>query len=139
MHAKTQSLTRRLLLCGAIAGPLFLLVVLIQDYTRPGFDPRLHLLSLHSLGDCGWVQIVNFVLAGLLNLLYTVGLWRRLHLGPAGTWVPLLTGAYGLGLVTVGVFTTDCARLKAISLRMLGRRSIGSLCFALGRRLLLGA
>jgi hypothetical protein len=107
MHAKTQSLTKILLLCGAIAGPLFLLVVLIQDYTRLEFDPRLHLLSQLSLGDWGWVQIVTLVLAELLNLLYAAGLWRRLHPGPAGTWAPLLIGAYGLGLITVGVFTTD--------------------------------
>ena len=109
MQTKTLSLTRILLLCGAIAGPLFILTVLIQDYTRPGFDPRLQALSLLSLGDWGWVQIVNFVLAGVLNLLYAVGLWRRLHPGRAGTWGPLLIGAYGLGLIAVGVFRTDPA------------------------------
>jgi Protein of unknown function (DUF998) len=103
------SLTRILLLCGAIAGPLFLLTLLVQDYTRPGFDPRLDMLSLLSLGDWGWVQITNFVLAGVLNLLYAAGLWRRLHPGRAGTWGPLLIGAYGLGLLVVGVFRTDPA------------------------------
>jgi hypothetical protein len=101
--------THLLLLCGAVAGPLFILTVLIQDYTRPGFDPRLQLLSLLSLGDWGWVQIANFVLAGVLNLLYAVGLWRRLHPGQAGTWGPILIGAYGLGLIAVGVFRTDPA------------------------------
>src|SRR5437588_11925355 len=109
MHTKTLSLTRLLLLCGAIAGPLFIFTVLIQDYARPGFDPRLDPLSLLSLGDWGWVQIVNFALAGVLNLLYAVGLWRRLHTGRAGTWRPLLIGAYGLGLIAVGVFRTDPA------------------------------
>ena len=90
MQTKILSLTRILLLCGAIAGPLFILTVLIQDYTRPAFDPRLQGLSLLSLGEWGWVQIVNFVLAGVLNLLYAGGLWRRLHPGRAGTWGPLL-------------------------------------------------
>jgi hypothetical protein len=98
-----------LLLCGAIAGPLFIFVLLVQDYTRPGFDPRLDLLSLLSLGDWGWVQIANFILAGLLNLLYAVGLWRRLHPGPGGTWGPILIGAYGFCLVLVGIFRTDPA------------------------------
>src|SRR2546423_3346612 len=107
VQTKTLSLTRILLFCGAIAGPLFILIVLIQDYARPGFDPRLQPLSLLSLGDWGWVQIVNFVLAGVLNLLYAVGLWRRLHPGRAGTWGPILIGAYGLGLILVGIFTTD--------------------------------
>jgi hypothetical protein len=109
MQTKTLSLTRILLLCGAIAGPLFILTVLIQDYTRPAFNPRLQALSLLSLGEWGWVQIVNFVLAGVLNLLYAGGLWRRLHPGRAGTWGPLLIGAYGLGLISVGVFRTDPA------------------------------
>ena len=54
IQTKTLSLTRLLLLCGAIAGPLFIFTLLVQDYTRPGFDPRLDLLSLLSLGDWGW-------------------------------------------------------------------------------------
>jgi|SRR5579859_1427984 len=107
MQTRTLSLTRILLLCGAIAGPLFVLIVLIQDYTRPGFDPRQYLLSVLSLGDWGWVQITNFVLTGVLNLLYGVGLWRRLHPGRAGTWGPIFIGVYGLILITVGVCTTD--------------------------------
>ncbi|GAC1378100.1 MAG: hypothetical protein NVSMB33_01430 [Ktedonobacteraceae bacterium] len=107
MPTKALSLTRILLLCGAIAGPLFIFTVLIQDYTRIGFDPRLDPLSLLSLGGWGWVQIVNFVLAGVLNLLYAGGLWRRLHPGRPGTWGPILIGAYGLGLIAVGVFRTD--------------------------------
>jgi len=109
MQTKTLSLTRILLLCGAIAGPLFIFTVLIEDYTRPGFDPRLDPLSLLSLGDWGWVQMVNFALAGVLNLLYAVGLWRRLHTGRAGTWGPILIGAYGFGLILVGIFRTDPA------------------------------
>jgi hypothetical membrane protein len=109
MQTRTQSLTRILLLCGAVAGPLFILTVLIQDYTRPDFDPRVHLLSLLSLGDWGWVQIANFVLTGVLNVLYAIGLWRTLHGGPGGTWGPILIGVYGLGLITVGLFTTDPA------------------------------
>lgn len=107
LQTRTLSLTRLLLLCGAIAGPLFILTLLIQDYTRPGYDPRTMVLSLLSLGDWGWVQIVNFGLAGVLNLLYAVGLWRRLHPGRAGTWGPILIGAYGLGLLMVSIFRTD--------------------------------
>jgi hypothetical protein len=109
MPAQSLPLTRALLRCGAVAGPLFLLTVLIQDYTRPGFNPRLQPLSLLSLGAWGWVQIANFVLAGVLNLLYAAGLRRMLHPGRAGTWGPLLIGAYGLGLIAVGVFRTDPA------------------------------
>lgn len=103
------SRTRLFLLCGAIAGPLFILVVLVQDYTRAGVDPRTQALSLLSLGPLGWVQTANFVLTGVLDLCYALGLWRRLHPGRAGTWGPLLIGAYGFGLIVVGVFHTDPA------------------------------
>ncbi|HMA35488.1 MAG TPA: DUF998 domain-containing protein [Chloroflexia bacterium] len=109
-RSTSLALTRLLLLGGAIAGPLFILTALLQDYTRPGFDPRLHLLSQLSLGEWGWVQMANFTLAGVLNLFYAVGLWRRLHPGPAGTMGPLLIGVYGLCLILVGVFTTDPAQ-----------------------------
>jgi hypothetical protein len=91
MQTKTLSLTRILLLCGAIAGPFFILTVLMQEYTRPAFNARLQPLSLLSLAEWGWVQIRNFVLAGVLNLLYAGGLWRRLHPGRAGARGPLLT------------------------------------------------
>ena len=109
MQNKTLSLTRLLLLCGAIAGPFFIVVLLIQDYTRPGFDPRRDILSLLSLGDWGWVQMTNFILVGVLNLFYAVGLWRQLHPGKGGTWAPILIAAYGLGLVVVGIMRTDPA------------------------------
>jgi uncharacterized protein DUF998 len=109
MQTRTLSLTRLLLLCGAIAGPFFIVVLLVQDYTRPGFDPRSDVLSLLSLGDWGWVQMTNFILVGVLNLLYAVGLWRRVHPGRGGTWAPILIAAYGLGLVVVGILRTDPA------------------------------
>lgn len=101
--------TRTLLRCGAIAGPLFVVVVLFQSYLVPNFDPRLDPLSLLSLGPWGFIQITNFILSGALNVVYAAGLWRTLHGGPAGTFAPILVGIYGLGLITVGIFTTDPA------------------------------
>jgi uncharacterized protein DUF998 len=101
--------TRSLLLCGAFAGPLFLLVVMIQDYTRPGFDPRLLPLSMLALGALGWIQIANFVGTGVLNLLYARGLRTRLAQAPGAVAVPQSIGVYGLALIVVGVFRTDPA------------------------------
>jgi hypothetical membrane protein len=103
------SLTRLLLICGATVGPLFVLTVLIQDYTRPDFEPRIHILSLRALGDWGWVQVANFVGAGVLNVLYAVGVWRALRRSRAGNAAAILIGVFGFGLITVGLFTTDPA------------------------------
>jgi hypothetical membrane protein len=105
--ASTTRRTRALLACGVVAGPLFLVVALLQALTRDGFDLGRHPLSLLSLGELGWIQIANFVVAGLLSVAFAVGLRRVLHPGRGGTWGPLLVGAYGVGLIGGGVFLAD--------------------------------
>jgi Protein of unknown function (DUF998) len=99
--------TARLLACGVLAGPLFLTVLMIQAFTREGFDLSRHPLSLLSLGDLGWIQIANFVVTGALFVACAIGMRRVLRPGRSGTWAPRLVGAFGVGLIVAGVFTTD--------------------------------
>jgi hypothetical protein len=103
----TANPTTLLLACGVVAGSLFMVVALVQSFTRPGFDLRRHAISMLSLGDLGWIQVTDFVASGLLFLALAVGVRRALHPGPAGTWGPLLLGGYGAGLVIAGIFSTD--------------------------------
>jgi Protein of unknown function (DUF998) len=107
--ATSTGWTRLLLACGVLAGPLFLVVAMLQVLTRDGFDLRRHPLSLLSLGDLGWIQIANFVVTGVLFAAAAVGMRRVLHPGPGGTWGPLLVGITGVGLVAGGVFVVDPA------------------------------
>jgi hypothetical protein len=104
-----STVTRALLACGVIAGPLFVAAVVVQEATRTGFDPREHPLSLLSLGDLGWIQITNFVVAGVLAFASAMGARRVLRPGRAGTWGPILLGVYGVSLVWGGVFVADPA------------------------------
>ena len=106
---KTTKVTRALVACGVVAGPLFMVVALVQAFTRPAFDLRRHAISMLSLGDLGWIQIANFELTGLLVLGLAIGMRRALHPGRAGTWGPLLMGAYGVGFIIAGVFRIDPA------------------------------
>ena len=99
--------TRRLLGCGIVSGPAFAATVAIQVLTRDGYDLTRHPISMLSLGELGWIQIVNFVLAGLLSIAFAVGMRRVLHPGRAGTWGPVLFGVFGLGMIIGGVFVTD--------------------------------
>jgi hypothetical protein len=99
--------TAGLLVCGIVAGPLFVLVWLAQATTRDGFNPARHPLSLLSLGGLGWIQIANFLLAGVLFLACAVGLRKALPDGRASRWGPLLVGVLGFGLILAGVFVTD--------------------------------
>lgn len=101
--------TKALLAGGAVAGPLFIVVGLLQVFTRDGFDLRRHPLSLLSNGDLGWVQIANFVVAGILFAASAVGMRRVLHPGPGGTWGPLLVGLVGVGMIAAGVLVADPA------------------------------
>lgn len=100
---------RTLLLGGAVAGPLYLVVGLIQAFTRPGFDIRRHDLSLLANGDWGWIQIANLILSGLLVIAGAAGMRRALVGGRARTWGPLLVAVYGVGLIGAGLFTADPA------------------------------
>lgn len=104
---ETTKLTRAMLVCGVAAGPLYIIVGLIQILIRPGFNPMRHDLSILSNGDLGWIQITNFLLTGLLTITGAVGMWRVLHGGQGGTWGPLLIGVYGLGLIGAGIFVAD--------------------------------
>ncbi|RSD09191.1 DUF998 domain-containing protein [Amycolatopsis eburnea] len=85
----------------AVAAPLWVAVSLVQAATREGFDLTRHPLSALSTGSLGWLQITNFVLAGVLILL---GATRFTSGGKAVT--RLLT-VYGAGMIAAGVFTPD--------------------------------
>ena len=101
--------SRTLLACGAVAGPLFITVALIQAFTRSGFDPIRHPLSLLSVGDLGWIQITNFVVAGLLFVASAAGMRRILHAGLGETLGPWLVGVFGVSLILGGIFVADPA------------------------------
>ena len=107
--SRDAKLTRVLLLCGVVAGPLYVIVGAIEMLTRPGFDPTRHDLSLMSNGDWGWIHISLLILTGLLTIAGAVGMRRVLRGGRGGTWGPLLLGIYGLGLIGAGFFTADPA------------------------------
>jgi Protein of unknown function (DUF998) len=104
--ATSAGMTRALLACGAVAGPLFVLVALVQAFTRSGFDITRYPPSLLSLGHGGWVQIADFVVAGLLFVAGAAGM-RLARTPAAGTWGPLLVGLFGLAMVGGGVFLGD--------------------------------
>jgi Protein of unknown function (DUF998) len=102
--------TKTLLLGGAVAGPLFIMVGLGQALLRDGFDLGHNTLSLLSNGAFGWVQVLNFSLSGALYLGGAIGAGRALRQpGPGGTWGPRLLACFGLCMIGAGVFRPDPA------------------------------
>ncbi|MFD4527299.1 DUF998 domain-containing protein [Streptomyces sp. NPDC058470] len=92
-----------LLACGMAAGPVFTLTYLLEGASRVDYQPFRHPVSSLSLGRAGWAQTVNFLLTGLLSLIFAVGLWR---VGPSH-WGALLIGVWAVGLLGAGAFRTD--------------------------------
>ena len=106
----TSSNTKALLTAGMIGGPFYVGVSLIQALTRDGFDMQHHAFSLLSVGDLGWIQVLNFVVAGSLLIAGAVGVRRVLGgQGKASKWGPRLLGFFGAGAVTAGIFKPDPA------------------------------
>jgi Protein of unknown function (DUF998) len=98
-----SQLDRRLISCGLVAGPLFTLVFLLEGaFKGSGYDALRHPVSSLELGANGWIQVVNFLVVGLLTIAFAVGLWRsRLRAGA------VLIGVWGVGLLGAGLFVTD--------------------------------
>ena len=106
---QSEGRIRALLLAGAVAGPLYLVVGLIEAFTRPGFDIRRHDLSLLANGDLGWIHMADLIVTGLLVVAGAVGMRGALASGRGRTWGPLLLGVYGIGLIGAGFFVADPA------------------------------
>jgi hypothetical protein len=101
--------TRSLLAAGALAGPVFLTISLLEVLLRPGFDLTRHSLSLFTNGDLGWIHISTMLASGVLMLAGAVGLRQAITEGRGGTWGPILVGIFGASFIVAGLMTPDPA------------------------------
>jgi hypothetical membrane protein len=124
-------MTKLLLACGVVAGPLFLAVSLVLGAMRPSYDPIATPISLLALGEQGWVQTLSFLVCGALLIAFAVGLWRLAAGQPIGSKLgPALTGFVGLGLIAAGVFTTGDQRHELASLALFVAMPVTCFAFA---------
>ena len=106
-----MTIQQLLLLCGVVAGPLFVIVFLIEGSLRSGYQPMRQPVSALAIGPRGWVQRANFFITGVLMLACAFGLSSALVPYGGSFWAPLLIGIFSLGLIGAGVFTTDITGL----------------------------
>src|ERR1035437_6383056 len=104
---KTNSITKALLSCGAIACPLFIILVLIEGAIRPNYNSFLYPLSSLSIGDTGLIQISNFIFTGILLVIFSLGLKQVCNSDKEKFRGPLLIRSVGIGLIGAGIFVTD--------------------------------
>ncbi|MFI0355429.1 DUF998 domain-containing protein [Actinomadura sp. 9N407] len=104
----TNVATRALLACGVVAGPLFTAAYLIEGATRAGYSTLRHPVSSLALGEYGWTQTANFLVAGVLVVAFAAGVWRAAPRPVGGPfWGPALIGLWGAGLLGAGAFRAD--------------------------------
>jgi hypothetical protein len=95
------------ILCGVLAGPLFVTAFTAIGAARRGYDWRRYPVSSLAIGRHGWHQCTNFILAGVLYSCAAAGLGRsdRRRIGPRA--VPTVIAGVGIGLIGSGLFVTD--------------------------------
>ncbi|MBI3745862.1 MAG: DUF998 domain-containing protein [Chloroflexi bacterium] len=104
----TALIPARWLLWPGVVGPIgFVVTFTVEGAVRPGYDPVRHFVSLLSLGDGGWLQVVNFLVTGGLIAAFGVALRARWVTGRGSRWVPRLIVATGVALIASGIFATD--------------------------------
>ena len=104
-----DSKTSTLLICGALAGPLFTIGWFIEGLTRIHYNPMRHPISALSLGEFGWTQVANFIVTGILTLVLAFGLREAFQREGRTTRVPvpILLTIVGIGFLGTGFFATD--------------------------------
>src|SRR4029079_6009574 len=110
MQMKKSSSVRSieaLVCCGWLVAPIFYLLAVFQLMIRPDFDIKVLPISFLSLGDLGWIQVLNFIVTGVLALMCARGMRLALRGEKAGTFGPILVGLFGIGMIMAGLFRPD--------------------------------
>ena len=89
-----------------IIGPiLFTACFLLQEaFRRDEYSPMAEPVSALEAGPNGWIQQANFVVLGILTIIFAIGLHRGLRTTRRGVLGPLLVGATGVLNILAAVF-----------------------------------
>jgi hypothetical membrane protein len=107
MRKKTMGQRRLGAWAGIIAPPLFVGVFTIEGWLRPGYEPLSTYISTLSLGPRGWIQITNFVILGVLLLLFALGVSAEIQTGKASRSGPILLAIIAILFMVSGPLVMD--------------------------------
>ena len=94
---------------GLIAAGIFHVIAIIEGVLTPGYDACQQAISALSLGRWGWIQIISFILFGII-IISTAAPWRKLLAGGIGAKAyPVLTFLTGASIILCGIFRQDPA------------------------------
>ena len=92
---------------GMIAPALFVATFIIEGWLRPGYNSIAMYVSELSIGPYGWIQILNFIILGILFLIFARGIASEFNEGKASRFGPSLLTIIGLSFLVSGPFVTD--------------------------------
>lgn len=95
------------IVAGIAGAILFVAVFMIEGAVRPGYDPFGMYVSELSVGPRGWVQIANFMVFGLLFLVFARGLATRFRADGIKSAGPMLLRIVAISYFFSGPFVTD--------------------------------
>ncbi|MEE2059742.1 DUF998 domain-containing protein [Rhodococcus artemisiae] len=91
---------------GSIALVVFVVVFLVDGWTRPGYHPVRQPVSALALGRRGWIQTTNFIVCGAAVTVGAVGVAATFGSGLLGVAI----GVFGVSLMISGLFPMDAMR-----------------------------
>lgn len=95
-----------LLMSGALSCCVFIVVFLLDGWTRPGYSSARHTISALALGRRGWIQTANFIVSGTGLIAGGLGVLQAQASGFFAGMLMIL----GNGLVASGAFAMDPMR-----------------------------
>jgi hypothetical protein len=99
---------RQLTVWAGIIGPLlFVATFTLEGWLRPGYEPLRMYVSALSLGPRGWIQIANFVVFGVLFLVFTRAVAAEFQTGKASRGGIILLTIIASCYLASGPFVMD--------------------------------
>jgi hypothetical protein len=99
---------RRLAAWAGVIGPLlFVGVFTLEGWLRPGYNPLATYVSDLSIGPRGWIQIANFLVFGILMLIFTRAAAAEFPDGKASKGGVILLTIIAACYLASGPFVTD--------------------------------
>jgi hypothetical protein len=96
--------TKKLLIGGMMAGPLFTFSWLVAGAVRgTGYNPLRHPISSLSIGNMGWSQIITFLIVGTLLLGFAIALGRIAKAQGVSFWGARIIAICAIGLIGAGL------------------------------------
>jgi hypothetical membrane protein len=93
-------------ICGILAPIIFWFMVIIESLLRPGYSQLFNFVSDLGVGPLAIIQNINFVVFGILSLIFSLGFIKCLP-NPksrsikAGSWFMIL---FSIGVLLAGIF-----------------------------------